>query len=126
MDVLKYVSLVYGDLFAVISSGIILMLVLLVKNRVFHSMVCFLCVLCFFIRAPTANITYCYTGSISASNWYTDRQLIPLIHSVQCNGTEEAIFDCIFRNDSSAQCGIYQDASVICQGLSCINFIVRT
>ena len=56
-------------------------------------------------------------GSISALNWYVSGSITPVIHSVQCTGTEETIFDCQFSNSSSAQCGIYADASVICQGL---------
>ena len=56
-------------------------------------------------------------GSLAASNWYADSRISPAVHSVQCNGTEESIFDCQFINGSTAQCGIYLDASVICQGL---------
>ena len=59
------------------------------------------------------------TGSIAASNWNTRYHISPAIHFLECNGTEENIFDCQFSSDST--CGRSQDASVICQGL--INFI---
>ena len=44
--------------------------------------------------------------------------MVPAIHSVECNGTEETIFDCQFDNTSNAQCANNQDASIICQGLN--------
>ena len=54
-----------------------------------------------------------YAGSVGVAV-SADRSKTAIIQSVQCNGTEETIFDC---RSSSAQCGVYQDASVICQGL---------
>ena len=56
-------------------------------------------------------------GAIAASNWNTDNFKIPVIHTVQCNGSEESILDCEFSNISNSQCGRYHDASVVCQGL---------
>ena len=64
-------------------------------------------------------------GSIAASNWNTRYDISAAIHSVECNGTEENIFDCQFSYDSSSMCGRYQDASVICQGLT-VTLIIST
>ena len=49
------------------------------------------------------------------SNWYTERALIGLLHSVECTGSEESIFDCQ-TNEGDGGCSVSQDASVICQG----------
>ena len=54
-------------------------------------------------------------GSFALSNWYTETEKIGLIHSVECNGTEESIFDCQ-TNEGEGGCLTHQDASVICQG----------
>ena len=54
-----------------------------------------------------------YAGSIGVAV-YADRSKTAIIQSVQCNGTEETIFEC---QSSSTRCGVYRDASVICQGL---------
>ena len=52
-------------------------------------------------------------GALALSNWYTEREKIGLFHSVECNGTEESIFDCR-TNEGDGGCGTNQDASVIC------------
>ena len=52
-------------------------------------------------------------GSI-ASNLYRNYYISAVIHSVECNGTEDSIFDCQFI---SSTCRSNRDASVICQGL---------
>ena len=65
-----------------------------------------------------------YAGAIAAAvsrSWYPDWNKTAVIQAVQCNGTEETIFDC---QSSSAQCEVYQDANIICQGLyNCISVI---
>lgn len=61
--------------------------------------------------------TYIILGSFALSNWYNEREKIALIHSVECNGSEESIFDCR-TNEGDGGCTRYQDASVICQGMS--------
>ena len=65
-----------------------------------------------------------HVGSLAASNSFNNGYNLPVVHSVQCNGTEETIFNCelSFSNTSNADCARYQDASIICQGLpqSCI------
>ena len=60
-----------------------------------------------------------HVGSLAASNSFNNGYNLPVVHSVQCNGTEETIFNCelSFSNTSNADCARYQDASVICQGL---------
>ena len=58
-------------------------------------------------------------GALALSNWYTEREKIALFHSVECNGTEESIFDCR-TNEGDGGCGTYQDASVICHGIFCM------
>ena len=60
-----------------------------------------------------------HVGSLAASNSFSNGYNLPVVHSVQCNGTEETIFNCelSFSNTSNADCARYQDASVICQGL---------
>ena len=56
------------------------------------------------------------TGSFSLSSWFTEYDKIALLHSVECNGTEESIFDCR-TNEGDGGCLSYQDGSVICQGI---------
>ena len=51
-------------------------------------------------------------GSI-ASKLYRNFYSRPIIHSFECNGTEESVFDCQF----SSTCRSHQDGSVICHGL---------
>ena len=59
---------------------------------------------------------YMHVGSISVSTgYYYNHRITSVIHSVQCNGSEETLLDCQHNNGSSAQCeGIL--ASVICRG----------
>ena len=59
-----------------------------------------------------------HVGSISAhasTEYYYNHQIASVIHSVQCNGSEDTVLDCQHNNGSSTQCeGIV--ASVICRG----------
>ena len=63
-------------------------------------------------------------GSLATFNSFGNGFNLPVFHSVQCNGTEETIFNCelSLSNTSNADCARHQGASVICQGLpqSCI------
>ena len=55
----------------------------------------------------------------------------PNIFSVRCNGSEETFFDCQLSDD--VNCGRYQDASVICRGITnlvyhyhyCVNNVIQ-
>ena len=44
-----------------------------------------------------------------------DSRQLTLFHNVECNGTEESIFDCR-RREGAGGCQQRQDASVVCQG----------
>ena len=46
---------------------------------------------------------------------FTENTLLTLFHTVECNGTEESLFDCQ-SNEGDGGCSGRQDASVICQG----------
>ena len=55
-------------------------------------------------------------GSIPLFNGYHGSSLQETLFSnVDCNGTEESIFDCR-RNGGTDGCQQYPDAAVICQG----------
>lgn len=53
----------------------------------------------------------------SGSSYLHNRRQIA-IHSVECDGTEKRIFDCVAGNERNSTCGRYQDAWVRCQGMS--------
>ena len=64
-----------------------------------------------------------HPGSLATPNSYNDETKTPIIQSVQCNGTEETLFDCEFSNCSDYQCSSYgQDAGIVCQGLHSIQY----
>ena len=63
--------------------------------------------------------TCMHTGSTASTKYYYSRRITSVIHSVQCNGSEETLLDCQHNNGSSAQCErIF--AFVICRGINLI------
>ena len=111
--------MVSGEQFAVMNSGMTVMLVLFVNNWDFRSMVRRIVT----GTASTQTLMTTTAGSIAASHWNVIYAISAAIHHLECDGTEENVFDCQFSSDSNSTCGMYQDASMICQGLitlSCI------
>ena len=64
-----------------------------------------------------------FLGSFATSGW-NEYALLALLHSVECSGSEESIFDCQ-TNEGDGGCSQGQDASVVCQGTNFIYAIVR-
>ena len=62
-----------------------------------------------------------YAGSISAQGSYTEGVWPIYINDLNCTGSEESVWECPHNGIEGYSCNHYQDASVMCQGTSCVN-----
>ena len=69
---------------------------------------------------PSTSIFSPFTGAIAVpSGFFDDANLAHIVGSVQCQGSEMQLLDCVHNASASVDstCGELDDASVVCQGM---------
>jgi len=59
-------------------------------------------------------LCYCL-GAIALQNEFSEGNLPVLISSLVCSGLEQDLLNCSVNIGSSASCGRFEDAAVVCQ-----------
>ena len=55
-------------------------------------------------------------GALTAPSCYPDEKLLVGLTRLDCLGSEESLLDCPQEDVEQDECGLYEDAAVVCQG----------
>ena len=59
------------------------------------------------------------TGAIAETDETFSEGSLPLaLKQVNCTGSEHSLLNCVNSNPEDHYCGIYEDAGVVCQGIT--------
>ena len=60
------------------------------------------------------NFAFCVGAIALSKGFFSEENLPTLVSDVNCDGTESKLLDCSYVSGGS--CGLFEDATVVCQG----------